>query len=102
MGVFGCGPTLERELTSKSLAEYTQVIVGETDRLRLLVDRMLEPAGQLDIEEINIHEVLEHVRLIVDSEHGTQISILDDYDPSLPPIKADRDKLIQDSFKYCA
>ena len=94
-GIRGAAQLLERELGSKTLAEYTQVIIGETDRLRLLVDRMLEPAGQLDIKEINIHEVLEHVRLIVDSEHGAQISILDDYDPSLPPIKADRDKLIQ-------
>jgi two-component system, NtrC family, nitrogen regulation sensor histidine kinase GlnL len=94
-GIRGAAQLLERELSNKALAEYTQVIIGEADRLRLLVDRMLEPAGQLDMKELNIHEILEHVRLIVDSEHGTRVSILDDYDPSLPLVRADKDKLIQ-------
>ncbi len=94
-GIRGAAQLLERELLDKGLMEYTQVIIGEADRLRLLVERMLEPRGQLEIKELNIHEILEHVRLIVDSEHGTEVSIVDDYDPSLPLVMADKDKLIQ-------
>ena len=94
-GIRGAAQLLERELVNQNLIEYTQVIIGESDRLCSLVDRMLEPRGNLEIEAINVHEALEHVRLIVKAEHGKQILIKDDYDPSIPSLKADKDKLIQ-------
>ena len=94
-GIRGAAQLLERELADKSLAEYTQVIIGEADRLRGLVDRIAEPLVILEMTKVNVHEVLEHVRLIVTAEHGDYISIKDDYDPSIPDLNADRDKLIQ-------
>ena len=94
-GIRGAAQLLERELADKSLAEYTQVIIGEADRLRGLVDRIGEPLVILEMTKVNVHEVLEHVRLIVAAEHGKNISIQDDYDPSIPDLSADRDKLIQ-------
>lgn len=94
-GIRGAAQLLERELDNPQLAEYTQIIIGEADRLRNLVDRMLGPRGQLKREPINIHEVLEHVRQLVEAEQPNVIAIARDYDPSLPDLIANRDELIQ-------
>lgn len=94
-GIRGAAQLLERELTDPQQREYTQIIIGEADRLRKLVDRMLGPRGVLHPTEFNVHEVLEHVRQVVEIEAGRRIAIHRDYDPSLPDLQADRDLLIQ-------
>lgn len=94
-GIRGAAQLLERELEDQRQAEYTQVIIGEVDRLRNLVDRMLGPRGESHKVSINIHDVLEHVRLVVEAERIGFPTIERDYDPSLPNIFADRDQLVQ-------
>ncbi len=94
-GIRGAAQLLERELEDQRLAEYTQVIIGEADRLRVLVDRMLGPRGEAHMVAVNIHDVLEHVRLIVNAESGGASPIDCDYDPSLPSVMIDRDQMIQ-------
>jgi two-component system nitrogen regulation sensor histidine kinase GlnL len=94
-GIRGAAQLLERELDDPRHTEYTQIIIGEADRLRKLVDRMLGPRGELNRCSFNIHEVLEHVRQVVEIERDRRVVIERDYDPSLPEIYADRDLLIQ-------
>lgn len=94
-GIRGAAQLLERELEDRRQAEYTQIIIGEADRLRTLVDKMLGPHGALDIQPVNIHDVLEHVRQLVQAEHAGAVEIERDYDPSLPDLMGDRDQLIQ-------
>lgn len=94
-GIRGAAQLLERELQNPSHSEYTQIIIGEADRLRKLVDRMLGPRGQVTRESTNIHEVLEHVRQLVEAEGDGHVGIERDYDPSLPELSANRDELIQ-------
>ena len=94
-GIRGAAQLLERELTGPQQREYTQIIIGEADRLRKLVDRMLGPRGQLHPSLFSVHEVLEHVRQVVEIEAGRHITMHRDYDPSLPDLQADRDLLIQ-------
>jgi len=94
-GIRGAAQLLERELGDAQHREYTQIIIGEADRLRKLVDRMLGPRGQLLPSIFNIHEVLEHVRQVVEIEAARSVVIHRDYDPSLPDLQADRDQLIQ-------
>ena len=94
-GIRGAAQLLERELTEPQHREYTQIIIGEADRLRKLVDRMLGPRGQLHPADFNVHEVLEHVRQVVEIEAGRGVTIHRDYDPSLPNLHADRDLLVQ-------
>lgn len=94
-GVRGAAQLLARELPSKELQEYTEIIIREADRLRDLVDRLLGPRQQPDLQPINIHEILEHVRNLISAEVGNQVSIVRDYDPSLPEIPGDRAQLIQ-------
>lgn len=92
-GLRGAAQLLERRLDEAELREYTQVIIGEADRLQVLVDRMLGPATLPQHVELNIHEVLERVRQLVEAESG--ITIDADYDPSIPDLVGDRDQLIQ-------
>jgi len=94
-GIRGAAQLLERELEDQRLAEYTQIIIGEADRLRTLVDKMLGPHAALERQSVNIHDVLEHVRQLVDVEYVGAVEITRDYDPSLPELVGDRDQLIQ-------
>ena len=94
-GIRGAAQLLSRELPDPALSEYTDVIMQEADRLRELVDRMLGPREQLNLVKMNIHEVLERVRQLIEVEAGPAITVHRDYDPSLPDIKADRAQLTQ-------
>jgi two-component system nitrogen regulation sensor histidine kinase GlnL len=94
-GLRGAAQLLEREISEAALKEYTHIIISEADRLQSLLDRMLGPNNLPNIQAINIHEVLEHVRELVQVEAGTGLRILHDYDPSLPDLLADRDLLLQ-------
>lgn len=93
-GLRGAAQLLERELDSEDLKEYTSVIIGEADRLRNLVNRLLGPSTLPQKTSINIHEVIERVRQIVEAGNSN-ITIIKDYDPSIPHVHGDRDQLIQ-------
>jgi two-component system, NtrC family, nitrogen regulation sensor histidine kinase GlnL len=95
-GIRGAAQLLESGLSDDDRA-LTQLICSETDRIRNLVDRM-EVFGDerpLAKEPVNIHDVLEHVRRISETGFARGIRIIEDYDPSLPPIPGNRDKLVQ-------
>jgi two-component system nitrogen regulation sensor histidine kinase GlnL len=94
-GLRGAAQLLERRLTTDELREYTRIIIGEADRLAALTDSMLGPARSLRREPVNIHEILERVRALVENEAPTGVSLIRDYDPSLPPIPVDRDQMLQ-------
>ena len=44
---------------------------------------------------VNIHEVLDHVRRIASRGFASHLRIVEDYDPSLPPVWGNRDFLVQ-------
>jgi len=95
-GIRGAAQLLEAGLSDEDRA-LTQLICSETDRIRNLVDRM-EVFGDerpLAKEPVNIHDVLEHVRRISETGFARGIRFTEDYDPSLPPIPGNRDKLVQ-------
>ena len=94
-GVRGAAQLLARELPNEELAEYTRIIIREADRLRDLVDRLLGPNRQLDARPLNIHEILEHVRNLISAESDNRVTLIRDYDPSLPNVPGDRAQLIQ-------
>lgn len=95
-GIRGAAQLLEQgaSLDDQPLA---QLICRETDRICNLVDRM-EVFGDerpIKMEPVNIHTVLDHVRQIAINGFARNIPILQNYDPSLPPLPGNRDKLIQ-------
>lgn len=84
------------EMPSPELAEYTNVIIHEADRLQSLVDRLLAPHRRPRlVSDVNIHEVCERVRSVVLAEYPRGLTIVRDYDTSLPEFRGDREQLIQ-------
>lgn len=95
-GLRGAAQLLEMELHDPALKEYTQVIIDEADRLQGLVDRLIRPSqSQLSLSVINIHEVCERVHALIKAEYQDRITIVKDYDASVPDMKADMAKLVQ-------
>jgi two-component system nitrogen regulation sensor histidine kinase GlnL len=97
-GIRGATQLLARELDRPELREYTDVILSEVDRLRDLVDRMLGPRAAPEFASTNVHEVLERVISLCSAEFGEPLRFERDYDPSLPALEADRDRLFQACF----
>ncbi|WJW75525.1 nitrogen regulation protein NR(II) [Thiohalobacter sp. IOR34] len=94
-GLRGAAQLLERELANEEQKEYTQIIIGEADRLRNLVNRMLGPNNLPQKRPCNIHQVLEHVGSLVEAENEGRLKLSRDYDPSIPDFSADPEMLIQ-------
>jgi two-component system nitrogen regulation sensor histidine kinase GlnL len=94
-GLRGAAQLLERELLEPGLREYTQLIIGEADRLTTLVDSMAGPTRAPAKTSVNVHEICEHVYHLLRAEAPAGIVIERDYDPSLPNAMLDRHQLIQ-------
>ena len=95
-GIRGAAQLLAMELPSPELADYTNVIIHEADRLQSLVDRLLAPHRRPHVvDDVNIHEVCERVRSVVLAEFPRGLQIVRDYDTSIPEFRADREQLIQ-------
>ncbi len=95
-GIRGAAQLLAQEIDNPEIQDYTNVIIEEADRLHNLVDRLVGSRKPLELTDINIHEVLERVRNIVEADTASEnIRLITDYDPSIPNIRADTDQLIQ-------
>ena len=93
-GIRGAAQLLERELDRPPLGEYTQVIIGEADRLQALVNRLLTPHRLPSYRRTNIHELLDRVASVVQAEFP-EVSVQSDFDISLPELEADGEQLTQ-------
>jgi two-component system, NtrC family, nitrogen regulation sensor histidine kinase GlnL len=95
-GIRGAAQLLEQSVNDDDRT-LTRLICDEADRIVKLVDRM-EVFGDerpIEREPINIHIVLDHVKRLAQSGFGRNIKFVEDYDPSLPPVFANRDQLVQ-------
>lgn len=95
-GIRGAAQLLEQTVAASD-RRLTRLITEETDRICQLIDRMeaFSDRRPLRRESVNIHEVLERVRLVAQTGFGKGIRFIERYDPSLPPVQGDRDQLIQ-------
>ena len=95
-GIRGAAQLLEQSATDDDRA-LTKLICDETDRIVKLVDRMEVFADERPVERepVNIHVVLDHVKRLAQTGFGRNIKFIEEYDPSLPPVLANRDQLVQ-------
>ncbi|TKT79359.1 nitrogen regulation protein NR(II) [Aquamicrobium sp. LC103] len=95
-GIRGAAQLLESVVSDEDRA-LTRLITDETDRIVSLVDRMEVFSDERPIERqpVNIHVVLDHVKAIAKNGFASKIKVMEDYDPSLPPVYANRDQLVQ-------
>ena len=95
-GIRGAAQLLAMEMPTRELSEYTSVIIHEADRLQSLVDRLLAPHRRPHVvADVNIHEVCERVRALILAEHPRGLTVVRDYDASIPEFRGDREQLIQ-------
>ncbi len=95
-GIRGAAQLLEQSVGDDDRT-LTRLICDEADRIVKLVDRMDVFADERPVERepVNIHVVLEHVKKLAQTGIGRHIKFVEDYDPSLPFVLANRDQLIQ-------
>ena len=94
-GIRGAAQLLASELQDQDLKDYTNVIIEETDRLVGLIDRLTGQYKKPALQIINVHEILERVYSLVVAETRGSITLIKDYDPSIPEITGDLSQLIQ-------
>ncbi len=93
-GIRGAAQLLEKELPEEH-KEFTQMIIEQSDRLRNLVDRLLGPNSLPRLQWSNLHQALEKVRSLMNVDASNAITIIRDYDPSIPDIHIDQDMIQQ-------
>mgnify|MGYP004707903313 CR=1 FL=1 len=94
-GIKGAAQLLE-QAASEGDRELATLICDEVDRIDALVDRMgIFGEAELHCSALNIHRLLEPVRLLAMNGFARGIRIVERYDPSLPPVWGDRDRLVQ-------
>jgi len=95
-GIRGAAQLLEQSAADDD-RPLTRLICDEADRIVKLVDRMevFTDERPIEREPVNIHRVFEHVKRLAQSGFGRHIKFIEEYDPSLPPVLANRDQLIQ-------
>jgi PAS domain S-box-containing protein len=89
------GDDLGREST---YGEPLQVMLGEIDRVNRVMEALLDLGRPMRFafEAVNLHELLERVSLLAEpAARAHDVALVRRYDPSLPPIWADPDRLTQ-------
>lgn len=94
-GLRGAAQLLERRSNAPEQKQLAQLIISEADRLAALTDRLLHPGGKPDLSIINLHEVIERACALTSAEADVRVRIDRDYDPSLPALRGDADRLLQ-------
>ena len=95
-GIRGAAQLLEQAASSEDRM-LTRLICDEADRIVTLVDRMEVFGDDRPVARgpVNIHSVLDHVKRLAQSGFARNIRFVEEYDPSLPPVLANQDQLIQ-------
>src|SRR2546427_4629166 len=95
----GAVQLLKRELGDEARwGEYIAVLLKEVDRVNRIIEMLLDLGRPVTLRPVplNIHQLLERVALMSEEMAAAQgVQILRRYDPSLPPILADEDRMVQ-------
>lgn len=94
-GLKGAAQLLARRVDAGEARELVDLIGSEVERLTQLLDRMLEPAPPQPHAAVNAHAVLERVLRLAESDAGWAVKLIRDYDPSLPELHGDADRMMQ-------
>ena len=94
-GIRGAAQLLRRRVVEPELAHLADMIMAEADRLANLADRLLHGGRKAHLTNVNLHEVIERARAVIASEAAPAVQLDRDYDPSLPGLRGDADRLLQ-------
>jgi len=94
----GAAQLLQHSTREPGVSEHTTIIVREVDRLARLIDelRVLTHPPPLEFTPVNVHKVLDTVvGLARQRPEWGDIALLTRFDPSLPEVQANENKLVQ-------
>jgi two-component system nitrogen regulation sensor histidine kinase GlnL len=95
----GAVQLLARELAGDArFAEHTEVLRKEVDRVNRIIETLLDLGRPVQLRPVplNPHQILERVALLqAETAAARGVTITRRYDPSLPPILGDEDRLVQ-------
>jgi len=97
-GIRGSAELLEKHLEDPKLRRYPELIRAETDRVRRLLDDLAEltRGGDLSPARVNLHRVIDDMLELTSNEDGWGgIEIHKEYDPSIPELDLDSDRVRQ-------
>ncbi|WP_338548172.1 two-component system sensor histidine kinase NtrB [Roseovarius phycicola] len=95
-GITGAAQLLSMNLSQEDL-ELTDLIVSEARRIVALLEQV-EQFGNVSAPQlgpVNLHDVLDRARRSALVGFAANMTILEDYDPSLPMAQGDSDQLLQ-------
>ena len=95
-GITGAAQLLSMGLSGEDL-ELTDLIVSESRRIVALLDQV-EQFGNVSapaLQPVNLHDVLDRARRSAIVGFAAKMSVIEEYDPSLPLALADPDQLLQ-------
>ncbi len=94
-GLRGAAQLLSRRLIEPDLKRLAELIMAEADRLGALTNRLLQPNEKPHLSVVNLHEVTERARALIAAEADSALRLERDYDPSLPNLRGNSDRLLQ-------
>jgi len=93
-GLRGAAQLLHRRVDNDDLRSLAGLIIDEADRLGVLANRLLHHDGAPQIGPVNIHQLLERLTDLLQAEPSPP-QLRHDYDPSVPDLLGDADRLQQ-------
>lgn len=95
-GIRGAAQLLDRKLNEHDRA-MTGLITAEVDRIAKLIDQMqsLSRRSAEPVQACNLHEAVRRAQAVLAAGHPSDVAIEEEFDPSLPPIMANPDSLVQ-------
>ena len=95
-GIRGAAQLLEGSVADDDRS-LTLLICEETDRIVRIVDRFAAFSDDRPVVHgsINIHTVLDQVKRAAKAGFARHINIIENYDPSLPPVSGEQGQLVQ-------
>ncbi|HEU4662807.1 MAG TPA: ATP-binding protein [Dokdonella sp.] len=93
-GMRGAAQLLQRRLDVDE-RELAELIIAEVDRLANLSERLLHAGAKPRLARVNVHEVVERVAALATTAADAPLRLRRDYDPSLPAVRVDADRLVQ-------
>jgi two-component system nitrogen regulation sensor histidine kinase GlnL len=95
----GAVQLLQRDLGDEARwGEYIRVLLTEVDRVNRILEMLLDLGRPVTLRPVplNVHQLLERVALLTEETAAQRrVQIVRRYDPSLPPILADEDRMLQ-------
>lgn len=92
--ISGAAQLLQQGEPDSQRVQLAGLIRDETARLTVLAERLLGARTNMVTRAINVHAMLERVAELLHAERA-DVEVVRDYDPSLPALHGDPDRLLQ-------